>query len=351
MIFFWQYQGQFGSNGPPLVLVGSVVLLISSLLVVLLGDSVYPTFRLATDGLPATGTVMKKTMHHADDRGIENSSYQVDYLFTTADGRSVPGSDTVDPSAWDQITEGARVPVEYAATQPSIHRIGAAAKLPIGGCLALAGASLLWLLGGALAVKGLRMTRAARARARASGSAALLEETPDPILMKALAVMLPWVNPLNVFAVVALFMGMAFLPIGLAGVHREQLFRSEGETVAGTVLTKSVRTEVQQQGRRVEKHYDVGYRFITHAGSSVQGSDDVPLPPWRSIREREPIQIIYLPEHPARSRLLANDPGTVPEFFRVLGPTLLAVAAILVGYRVCSSIRRRRHGPNLRFSG
>jgi hypothetical protein len=143
-------------------------------------------------------------------------------------------------------------------------------------------------------------------------------------------------------AAIFLLMAAIFLPPGLTTVHRESLFRREGETVSATVLTKSSRYE--GQGRGSGRHYRIGYRFVTHDGIPVEGSDQISAGMWRSIGERESIPIVYLPDHPQQNRLLANDPGRMP-LDCVLGTAFLAVGALLFG----RLLWRYRHGPDPRF--
>jgi hypothetical protein len=351
MLIRWQYYGSFGSNGPPFFYVGVVLLLLAALFVALVANDVYRLQRLATEGLPTIATVIKKTMRRADDKGTTDTSYEIDYVFATAGGRRLEGTDTVDPATWDAVTEGTQIPVEYAAGRPTIQRIGDRVEPPIGGELAIAAASILGLFGAALAIQGLRMPWTAAACASRKDSNAVLAGTPGPTMLKVLAFLQRWVNPLNVFAVVALLMGVIFLPAGLATVHQESQFRRDGITASATVLTKSSRYEGQR--RASGTHYRIGYRFVTHDGISVEGSDQVSGGVWRSISERESIPIVYLPDRPQRNRLLANDPGGT-SWDCVLGAMFLTVGALLVGRTLWGSMRRRReryrHGPDLRFS-
>jgi hypothetical protein len=351
MLIRWQYDGYFGSNGPPLFIVGVVLMLLSALFVALVAKDVYRLQRLATEGLPTIATVVKKTLHRANDQGTTDTSYELDYVFATAGGRRLEGSDTVDPTTWEAIVEGAQIPLEYAASRPTIRRIGDRVNPPIGGEWVIATASILGSCGAALAIKALRMPWSAAARTAQTDSNTVLG-SPGPKLMKINAFLLSWVSPGNVGAVVTLFlgaifllMGAIFLPTGLATAHQESLFRRGGETVSGTVLTKCVRRS--GQGRVSSTQYDIGYRFITHAGISVLGFDDVSGELWRSIHERESIPILYLANHPQQNRLLANDPGAVPRDNSVLGATFLGIGSLLSVYFLWGLMRRRRkrHAP------
>ena len=61
-------------------------MLLSALVVALVVNDVYRLQRLATEGLPTIGTVVKKTLHRADDRGTADTSYEVKYVYATAGG-------------------------------------------------------------------------------------------------------------------------------------------------------------------------------------------------------------------------------------------------------------------------
>jgi hypothetical protein len=158
----WHGYCHFGSNGPLLFLLGVGLLLISSMLVGLLGEQVYRTQRLATEGLPATGTVVKKLLRPAGERDAHGISYEVDYVFTAAAGPRLEGNGAVDAVTWDQMTEGGPVDIEYAAARPQINQIGHATMPSIGAYLAVALGAVLWLSGAALACQGLRRPRSAR---------------------------------------------------------------------------------------------------------------------------------------------------------------------------------------------
>src|ERR1700730_5143465 len=102
----WSYRWQSGSKGPaPLLFIGGILVFISSIFLLILGGEVYKQHLLSTQGKVTTGTVVKKMMRRASDSGSSDTSYEVDYTFTTADGIKVESNDTMDPDAWDQINE------------------------------------------------------------------------------------------------------------------------------------------------------------------------------------------------------------------------------------------------------
>jgi hypothetical protein len=158
----WDDCCHFGSNGPLLFLLGVGLLFISSMLVGLLGEQVYRAQQLATEGLPATGTVVKKIPHAAGGRDAHGTSYELDYVFTAAAGPRLKGRGAVDAVTWEQMKEGGPVDIEYAAARPQINQIGHATMPSIGAYLGVALGAVLWLSGAALACQGLRRARSAR---------------------------------------------------------------------------------------------------------------------------------------------------------------------------------------------
>jgi hypothetical protein len=343
-IRLWSYKWQSGSKAPPLIFIGGVLLFVSSIFLALMGTYVYRAHRLASEGTFSTGTVVKKVMHQASDSGASNTSYEVDYSFTTADGRTVEGNDTIDPDAWDQLKEGGPVQIEYAASKPRINEVGATSGPIIIGYIVVVVASVMWLVGATLAVKGLRGTWSAPAR---SGKPATHAD-PGVVFNKGrVEVDLPpflkdKVTPWTFFGTLLLICGAMFLLIGVANLRQERAFRAEGKPATAIVLTKSSHQEYDQQNDTYQTHYDLDYRFTTDDGKSARGSAEVSWRRWRSIHERDPIQIIYLPMRPTRSRLASDHPGFFLWFVTVLGALLTGGGTILLGYSLFDTARKRR---------
>jgi hypothetical protein len=86
----------FALQRATLVFVGVVLLLLGALFVALIANDVCRLQRLATEGLPSIGTVVKKSMRRANDQGTTDTSYEVDYVFATVGGRRLEGTG-VDP--------------------------------------------------------------------------------------------------------------------------------------------------------------------------------------------------------------------------------------------------------------
>jgi hypothetical protein len=151
-IRLWSYQWQMGIEGAAAALVrrSPVVRQLDLYLF-----HARPRVTGASEGEFSFGTVLKKLMHQASDTSDSNTSYEVDYVFTTADGRKIEADDMVDSDVWDQLKEGGPVQIEYAASKPRLNQVGATGGAIVGSYIVLIVASAMWLLGATLVVKGL----------------------------------------------------------------------------------------------------------------------------------------------------------------------------------------------------
>jgi methionine-rich copper-binding protein CopC len=341
LLWRWQYTWQPQTNAGILLFFGLVLLFITSIFLGLLGDFEYRAHRLASEGKFATGTVVKKVMHAASNNGTSDTSYEVDYNFTTADGHQIEGNDKVNPDAWDQLKEGGSVQIEYAAGKPRINQVGATEGPSIIADIVLVLAAIMWLVGATLAVKGLLGPWSAPAKAGAAGSKTAsavrfgtVELGVPPFLRNGG----PWGLP----AFILFVCGAVFLLIGVANLYQERAFRNEGKFATAIVLTKSSRVEHDQQNNTYETHYDLGYRFTTDDGRLVRGSEEVSWNKWKSIHERDPIQIIYISERPWKNRLAADRPAFFLWFVAGLGAALTGGGTILLGYGLFGAKLKQR---------
>lgn len=343
-LFRFRFQWQFRSRSASLLFAGAVLLFISSIFIAILAKDSYHAHRLASDGRIATATVIKKVVHRAADNGTLNTSYEVNYLFSIADGRKVEGSDTVDPNTWDRIADRGSVDVQYAASDPTINRIGTSTGVTVIAAILLIVASMLGLLGATLAVKGLLALRASPESASSDVSdthpvaSRGWTTTEGPPLPQVRVRVSPWI----MIGSILLICGVTFLLLNALFLRQERLFHAEGMTATAIVLTKSSHVVYNQQNRLLATKYNVGYRFTTRDGESVQGSDEVDRQTWKSIRERDPIQIVYLLDRTARNRLVAKDPGTGPWIAGVLGGALAAGGTLLLGYGIFDAAPKLR---------
>jgi hypothetical protein len=332
----FRFQWQFQSRTAFLLFGAAVLLFISYIVIALLAKDAYYAHRLATDGRVTAATVIKKAVHRASGDGTKSTSYEVDYGFSAADGRRVEGSDTVDPETWERIADGGPVDVHYSTSDPRINRIGTTTGVSMIVALSLMVASALGLLGATLAVMGLLALRASPESAVSAARGCTTVVGPPRLRFQVR------VSPWIMIGGILLVCGVTFLLLDVLFLRQERLFHAEGMTATALVLTKSSHVVYDQQNRLLETKYDVGYRFTTQDGESVQGSDEISLHTWTSIRERDPIKIVYLLDRPARSRLLAADPSATSWIANVAGGALTVGGVLLLGYGMYGAMRRHR---------
>jgi Protein of unknown function (DUF3592) len=337
----FRYQWQIQSRAASLLFTGAVLLFISYIFVALSAKDTYYAHRLATDGRMVTATVIKKILHRASNSGISNTSYEVTYFFGTLDGGKVVGSYTVDSDTWERTAEHDPVEVQYSASDPAINRIGATTGVTMIGAMWLIMGSILGLLGVMLALKGLL---ALRALPESAGSTAT-DTHAVTSLGRTIAVGPPLlqfhVRPWIVIGGILLVCGVTFLLLDVLFARQERLFHDEGLTTTALVLTKSSHIVYNKQNGMQERRYDVGYRFTTQDGKPVQATDEIDWEVWESIQEREPIQIVYLPGSPARSRLVASGAGKGPAATGAVGAVFTATGALLLGLGFYRVMRKR----------
>jgi hypothetical protein len=342
--FWFRYQWQIYSRPAFFLFAGGVLLFLGFICVALLAKDTYHAHRLATDGRMATATVINKVVHRAADNGTSNTSYEINYRFTTADDRKVEGSDTVDPDTWERTADRGPVEVQYSASDPTINRVGVTSGVTVIALMFLIVGSALGLVGSTFAIKGLLALRASpeSAGSGASDTRSVASRGWTTVVGPPLLRFQVRVHPWIMIGSILLVCGVSFLLLNVLFVRQERLFHAEGVRATALVLTKSTRVIYNQQNGLLETKYDVGYRFTTQDGESVQGSDEVDWRTWKSFQEREPAQIVYLPDRPARNRLVAAHPGAAPWIANRLGGALAVGGALLLGCDIFHATRVHR---------
>jgi len=345
-VLWFRYGWEIRSRSAFLLFFAAVLLFLGLLSVALTAKDTYHAHRLSTDGRMATATVVQKVLHRAASNGTADTSFEVDYVFTTADGRRFDGSDTVDADTWERIADRGPVEIQYSVSDPLINRIGATTGVTAFAIVFLVVGSALALLGALLAVKGLRSLQTPVWSSAESAAASAADGPPFwQVRVK--------VNRWIIIGGILLIVGVTFRLIGDAKLREERLYQAAGLTANAIVEAKSMRMPAllqpaQSQYMRRDIRYLVHYRFTSNDGATVRGSDEVDLRTWQSIREGDPIQIVYLRDQPARSRLVANATGMAPQQFIVLGGTLAAIGLLFLSYGLFRVIQKRRigrHGP------
>lgn len=318
------------------------ILLVYSVLVVVFGVSDYRAHRFAAEARLANAEVRSNVLHPAGVEGYASTVYEVDYVFTAADGTRVESKDRLDDAAlargWDHLKAGESVPVTYAPGNPQNHRMGTDTSTKTLD-LILIGLAGVWLVLASITVAVARSWRLAH-MAASSRKSAVPSTGADPPLRAAARVS---VNASTAFGMVLLSCGAIFLLIGVVNLFAilsaNRTFRTEGKAATAIVLVKNISTN-----RRGDTSYRLVVRFSTDEGESVVANFSVDRATSSSLYEHYPIKIIYLPEQPTRVRLTIDQPGPPPFlwFLTALAGVLTAAGAILLGLGI-SDAKRRRH--------
>jgi hypothetical protein len=134
-----------------------------------------------------------------------------------------------------------------------------------------------------------------------------------------------------------------FAVAGILQVSEEWRFARHGVSTDGMVLTK----EIVRPGRnQASRQYDATYRVMVPEGA-FENRVRLSYPDWARLKERQAVEVVYLPERPASNRLVASQPWLAAAVLPLLGSMFFAIGATL-SYR---SIRRARLDWRLRQRG
>jgi hypothetical protein len=150
------------------------------------------------------------------------------------------------------------------------------------------------------------------------------------------------------FGGIWLFVGTILLTVGLGvGVHslrlQERMAR-EARVAEGMVLNKWIsRRRGSQRGENT--NYWVGYRFTAKNGVLVKGEAQVSRARWDQLVEREPVQVMYLPDEPGTHRIEGETSTWVlPLVFTGLGFTFASIGGVIVFKGLAGARRQRAAG-------
>lgn len=111
------------------VLFGAIFLVAGLLFAVISAGMGWRELRFASDGVAAEGTVLERTILHADAGEDRSTEYRVSYRFTTDAGLSVEGSDRVPLDQWELLVEQGPITVEHLAGDPAQNRVAGGGDL------------------------------------------------------------------------------------------------------------------------------------------------------------------------------------------------------------------------------
>ena len=133
---------------------------------------------------------------------------------------------------------------------------------------------------------------------------------------------------------ILLLVAIVLVAIASGEIYEDWQFAHNARSVQGTILTKSNKNS--SSGRRGKKrksigtkHYEANYRFDVD-GKTYDGEDELTHKAWDRLAEGQPAEILYLPDHPALSRLAGPRPKLEKALFGIIGLASLIVGALLV---------------------
>lgn len=138
------------------------------------------------------------------------------------------------------------------------------------------------------------------------------------------------------FGSIWLIVGLPFLLIAGYLIVQERQLASAGRVVEGVVLAKHITRSKDTVTRSVT------YRFEAADGRRIEGDSDVPESLWRSLTERGPVQVLYLPDRPSANRIAGTSKMTLLLIFSFVGGLLSIAGATIAGVALRNARVRRR---------
>ena len=132
---------------------------------------------------------------------------------------------------------------------------------------------------------------------------------------------------------ILLLVAIVLLAIASGEMYEDWQFAHHARSTQGTILTKSNKTS--SSGRRGKKRkigtkqYEANYRFDVD-GKTYDGEDELTHKAWDRLAEGQPAEILYLPDHPALSRLAGPRPKLEKTLFGIIGLASMIVGALFV---------------------
>jgi hypothetical protein len=140
---------------------------------------------------------------------------------------------------------------------------------------------------------------------------------------------------------ILLLVAIVLVAIASGEMYEDWQFAHYARSAQGTILTKSNKSSSSRRGKKRKsigtKHYEANYRFDVD-GKTYDGEDELTHKAWDRLAEGQAAEILYLPDHPALSRLAGPRPKLEKTLFGIMGLASLLAGGLLV-------LRGRRGAP------
>jgi hypothetical protein len=316
-----------------LIVIGVALLFIGGIFLAIAGRSLLDEWRYQERGVRVEATATGKTLHRATD--ASSTAYEIAYRFRLPRGDLQVQSEVVSVHVWEGVDLGSRLRIEYVRDDVSTARVVRAERAGV--------SRLLWLaLGGVLVLGGLI---AGAQGIRRTPKASEPPRTPEPEVAQERSFW-PLARRTSGFWFGGMFLaaGLPALLGGASQVYEDLTFPRRASVASGMVLTKDFRRS--STGRSSTRHYEATYRYVV-AGGTFEGRDQVQFDAWKQLNERGPSTVLYLPEHPAASRLAGPRPWGGAVAFALIGALFSSIGSTFF----FGAIRRARLEWRLRQSG
>jgi hypothetical protein len=234
----------------------------------------------------ATGTALRP----ATD--ATSTEYEVSYQ-AIIDGQAHDRTEVVPVDVWERAETTSRVPVQYLAGRPETLRAESIASRASARSYVFAAAGLVLILGGLIAV-----VSATRRRSPADEAAAV----PPPIAIPVHeSSYWPRARQSSGFwlGAIALIVASPLVIAALLQIREEWQFARTGVSTDGLILTKRITLPGRNQPSR---RYEITYRLTVPEGA-FEKRVKLSYDEWSRLRERQTVEVVYLPRNPVTSRL------------------------------------------------
>jgi Protein of unknown function (DUF3592) len=323
-----------GGGRVALIIMAVAFFFVGGIFLFIAGGTLLKGERYRWQGVRAEAIATGKTLHRATSTTA--TAYEVTYRFTLPGEAPSVRAESVPVHVWESAEQGSPLSIEYIPNQLDSVRV-VAERPGRSQMLIFLGIGIVLVLGGLFALKQV-FTRSSDAEVMppvASTSVpAATEPSFWPLARQSAGF---WLG-----GILLLLGSIAFLAGG-SPLYNDWTFARQAASTQGMVLTK----EIERFGRRNEsKRYRATYRF-TAAGRTFEGREELSFDGWQRLIEREPTEVLYLPNRPASSRLAGPRAWFWTAFIALLG----AIVTTIAGTIFMGAVRHARLEWRLRQSG
>jgi hypothetical protein len=319
-----------------LIVVAVAFLFVGGIFLFIGGGFLVEEWRYRRQAVRSDAVTTGKALRHATD--TSDTAYELSYRMVL-EGRPYQRTEPVAVHVWEREPNSV-IQVEYLNGRPQSVRVMA----DTGG--ETARSIIAVAIGGLLILVGLTAAMRAVRRGRSPHTA---NRSPSPSFDHSPASSDPSYSPLarrsSEFWTGAIFVvvGAPLLVAAVMQIHEEWRFSHSAVSTDGIVLTK----EIKRSGRgNRTKSYEATYRFMVPEGT-FENRARLSSTDWARLKERQPVEVLYLPGTPSKGRVAGPRPWTWTTFISVLGCVFFVIGATFL----LRSIRQARLEWRLRRHG